>query len=232
MFTTLCFSRRGLSAATLMLAGGVVLCAVPQAHAQGFLVGAQLFAANGSGASTSNGYQYDTNPSSGQTAALNITFNNVTVGKSIAFALANGSNSFSFDETLNIALSAGGGSAGALGLFFSNVNTPYNPSSSARPADLLVSRATNGSTAFFFPATGTAINNYFFSGASTYSGANSFVVGSSSITVSAYSVVDKPSGTFTLQVGPASAATPEPGSIALLAGLGISGGLFLKRRRK
>jgi hypothetical protein len=36
---------------------------------------------------------------------------------------------------------------------------------------------------------------------------------------------------FNIEPGTA-AATPEPGSIALFAGLGVSGGLLLKRRRK
>ena len=35
-----------------------------------------------------------------------------------------------------------------------------------------------------------------------------------------------------VQGGTAAPSTPEPGSIALLAGLGLSGGLFLKRRKK
>jgi hypothetical protein len=45
-----------------------------------------------------------------------------------------------------------------------------------------------------------------------------------------------PSEATFIQINPVSgglvAGTPEPGSVALLAGLSISSGLFLKRRRK
>jgi hypothetical protein len=53
-----------------------------------------------------------------------------------------------------------------------------------------------------------------------------------------WEVPGDPQGGLTVQgamkvfVGPAAASTPEPGSIALLTGLGISGGVFILRRRR
>ncbi len=233
MFTPLCSSRRALLAsASLLIVGGAVLCTAPQAHAQTYLVGALLFAANGSGATTSTSYQYDTNSSSPGVTPLNFTFNGTTYGKGISLLLANGSNALSFVQNAVTPISNFGGTAGDLGLFFSTTNTSYNPSSGARTPDLLVSRATNGATAFFFPATGTSINDYVFSASTTYSGATSVASGVTPVTVTSFHVNDNGAGAVTIRVGSAAAATPEPGSLALLTGLSITGGLFLKRRRK
>ena len=209
----------------LALAGGLLcLTAAAPAGAQQFLVGAYLFGANSSGATSNLGYQYDTNSSS-TASSLNIN----GFPKGIAFALPTGSTPFTFDQTLNSSLTG----TGDLGLFFSTTNTPYNPAASARTPDLLVARDTSGVPAFFVPAAATNINNYFYSGNSSANGLSVFSIGGSTITVTAYSVGTKPSGAFTLQVNAAGApATPEPGSLALFAGLGISGIVFLKRRRK
>lgn len=227
------FSRRALSvSASLLLVGGAVFCSAPQAHAQQYLVGALLFGANGTGATTSAAtYQYDTNTASSGVTPLNFTFNGNNFGKGIALLLANGSNTLSFVENVVTPISNFGGTAGDLGLFFSTTNTPYNPASGARTPDLLVSRATSGATAFFFPGAGTAINDYVFPNVATYSGATSATPGSSPITVTSYSVDNNGAGAITLRVGSAT-ATPEPGSLALLTGLSLTGGLFLKRRKK
>ena len=228
MFTTHCFCRRALSvSASLLLVGGAVLCSAPQAHAQGYFVGALLFAADANGTTRGGGYQFDTNTSS---VAAPLGINNG--GKGISFALANGSNLFSFD-TGSSPISAAGGTVGDLGLFFSPTNTSYNPNTSSRTPDLIVARAINGATSFFTPSAGTAVNYYIYSGTTLANGANSFALGSSTITVSAYSVSDKPAGTFTIQVTPnAAPSTPEPGSIALLVGAGLSGSVFTFRRRR
>jgi hypothetical protein len=233
MFTTLSSFRSAFSAsASLLLLGGAALCSAPQAHAQGYLVGALLFAANGSGATTSTSYQYDTNTSSPGVTPLNFTFNGTTYGKGIAILLPNGSNTLSFVENAVTPISSFGGTAGDLGLFFSSTNTPYNPSSGARTPDLLVSRATDGSTAFFFPTAGTTINDYVFPASTAYSGATNTTAGLVPITATGFSVDNNGSGTVTLQVGAAGPATPEPGSIALLVGMGLTGGAIGLRRRK
>lgn len=169
--TTLCSSRRALSAsASVLFVGGAVLCSAPQAHAQTYLVGALLFAAKGSGATSSGGFQVDTNSSIG-TTVLSFTLNGTTYNKGISLLLPSGSSTLSFVQGTGNPqpLSSFGGTAGDLGLFFSTTNTSYNPSSGARTPDLLVSRATNGTTAFFFPAAGTTINDYVFPGSTTYS---------------------------------------------------------------
>ena len=129
-------------------------------------------------------------------------------------------------------LSDYGGTSGDLGLFFSSTDTSYDPSSGARTPDLLVSRATNGSTAFFFPTAGTTINDYVYPGSTTYSGATSATPGSTAIHVAGYSVDNNGTGSLTLQVGAASAATPEPGSVALLIGMGLTGSAMVRRRRR
>jgi len=208
-----------------LTAGGLV--STSSAHAQQFLVGAYLFAANTSGVTSTVLYQYDTNNTD---AASILSINGLT--KNISIAVPSGSTVFTFDQTLNTGLFPTG-TNGDLGLFFSTTNTPYN-STTPRTPDLLVSRNTDGLTSFFTPATGTAINTYFYSnGGSTIAanGATSFVVGTSTIAVTAYSVANKPSGSFTLTVTPL-ATTPEPGSVALLVGLGLSGSAFALRRRR
>ncbi len=235
MFTTRSSSRRALSAsASLLLLGGALVCSAPQAHADQYLVGALLFAADFTGATTaSTSYQYDTNTGNGaNTTALNFTFNGTTFGKGISLLLPSGNSTLSFVENVVTPISQFNGTAGDLGLFFSSTNTPYNPAAGARTPDLLVSRATNGSTAFFFPTAGTSINDYVFPGNRAYSGATSATPGSLPITVTSYSVDNNGSGSVTLRVGAAGAATPEPGSIALLVGMGLTGGAVARRRRR
>ncbi len=235
MFTTLSFSRRAVSAsATLLLVGGAVLCSAPQAHAQTYLVGALLFAANANGATTApSTFQVDTNSSVG-TTALDFTFNGTKYSKGISLLLPLGNSTLSFVQGAGNPqpLSSFGGTAGDLGLFFSTTNVSYNPSSGARTPDLLVSRATDGSTVFFFPTAGTTINDYVFPGSRTYSGATSVTSGVTPVTVTGFNVNDSGIGAVTLRAGAAAPSTPEPGSLALLTGLSLTGGLFLKRRRK
>lgn len=233
MFTRIPVSRAALlNRAGLLLAAAGALCAAPQAHAQVYLVGAEQFAADANGTTATKDFQSDTNSSNGITR-LGVTVNGVTNNQDIAFALSNGSNPISFTAApLSPTFSAYGGSDGDLGLFFSSTNTSYDPSSAARTPDLLVARATDGSTAFFIPTAGTSINDYVFNGLTTYSGAASFTVGTVPITVTQYSVADDTTGTLTLQLGAVPASVPEPGSVALLAGIGVAGARFLSRRRR
>jgi hypothetical protein len=232
MFTRFSVSHRALMAGTSLLMAGAAICAAPLAHADEYLVGALQFAADATGATTSTFYQYDTNSSSGGVTQLDITFQGNTTGKNISLALLNGSNTLSFVQDNVTPISAFGGTTGDLGLFFSSTNTPYNPASGARTPDLLVSRATDGSTAFFFPSAGTSINDYVFPGSTAYGGATSFTLGSTPINVTSYGVDDNGSGTVTVQVGSAVAATPEPGSVALLVGMGVTGAGFAVRRKR
>lgn len=205
------------------------------AHADAYLVGAMLFAADGTGATVSTGYQYDTNTihDNGSVTPLDLTFKGVTYGKGISLALDPGSNQFSFSEDQSTPISTFGGVTGDLGLFFSSSNTSYNPASGARTPDLLVSRRTDGSLAFFFPTAGTTINDYTFTGTTTANGATSVTLGTDTIQVSNYSLNDSGSGAFNLSVSGPSAATPEPGSVAMLVGMGVSGaGLAIRRNRR
>lgn len=226
--------RSGFVASALrlfVLGAGAALCAAPQAHAQVYLVGAEQFAATATGATSSTVFQSTTNSGSAVTP-LNITINGATQNQAISFALSNGSNTISFAAPNSPPFSDYGGVDGDLGLFFSSTNTSYNPSSSARNPDLLVARAADGSTAFFFPLAGTTINSYVFRDPATYGGATSFTVGTVPITVTQYSVANNTVGTLTLRLGAAPVAVPEPGSVALLIGAGVTGAALLARRRR
>jgi hypothetical protein len=210
----------GLSVAGLM--------ATSSANAQTFLVGAYLFGANGSGATTAPGYQYDTNTSNVASFGLNVTPPNVSKG--LSDALSTGANTFTFSFT-NTPSSPGADAD--LGLFFGPTGTSYNPATDSRTPDLLVSRDTTGALAFFVPASSTVINDYHYNGTLlTANGLTGIVVGGNTVSVSAYSVNTTPTGTFTLTVTPFVAATPEPGVVGLLAGISVSGGVFALRRRR
>lgn len=226
--------RRQLMQTSFLLAGGSALCAAPRAQADVYLVGAMLFAADSTGATTSTSYQYDTNTihDNNTVSPLDLTFNGNTYSKGISLALAPGSNPFTFTEDVSTPLSAYGGTNGDLGLFFSSSNTPYNPSSGARTPDLLVSRTTDGSLSFFAPASGTTINDYIFPNTTTANGATSLTLGTSTIQIADYSVNDAGAGAFTVSISGPAAATPEPGSVALLAGLSLTGAGFSIRRRR
>jgi len=210
----------GLSIAGLM--------ATSSANAQTFLVGAYLFGADGSGASTNLGYQYDTNVSNATSFGLNITPPNVSKG--LGQALTTGTNIFTFSFTQG---AANPGPDADLGLFFDSANTPYNPAVSARTPDLLVSRDTTGALAFFVPSSSTVINNYHYGdSALTANGLSGIVVGGNTVSFSAYSVNTTPTGSFTLTVTPFVAPTPEPGVVGMLAGITVSGGVLTLRRRR
>ena len=96
MFTRLSASRAALlTRSGLLLAAAGALCAAPQAHAQVYLVGAEQFAADATGATSSSVFQSTTNSGSAVTP-LNITINGVMQNQAISFALSNGSNAISF----------------------------------------------------------------------------------------------------------------------------------------
>jgi len=216
----------------VLLVSASALSFSSHAHADEYLVGAILFAADSTGATTSISYQFDTNASSGGVTPLDITYQGTTYGKGIALDLPSGSSTLSFAQEFVTPISSYGGTDGDLGLFFSSSNASYDPASGARTPDLLVSRVTDGSTDFFFPTAGTTINDYVFSGATTYGGATSFTLGSTPISVTSFGVDDNGFGTFTIQNGLSGpASTPEPGSVALLLGLGVTGAGFAVRRR-
>ncbi|MCW3055583.1 MAG: hypothetical protein JWN14_4753 [Chthonomonadales bacterium] len=215
-------SAVNLGLVTLSFAG---LMATSSANAQTFLVGAYLFGANGTGATTSPSYQFDTNTNN-PTIALIVN----GIGKGFTAPLSLGANAFTF---------AGGSSAfplsgnGDLGLFFDTVNNPYSPLVTSRTPDLLVSRDSTGALAFFVPASGTTINDFHYSPSTlAANGLPTFSLGGQTIAVTAYSVNTAPAGTFTLNVTPFVAPTPEPGVTGLLVGLGVSGGAFALRRRR
>ncbi len=201
--------------------GGLMVTS--SAQAQGFLVGAYLFAADGSGNTTSTTYQYDTN-SSNNTFALLVNGG----GKSFSQALTLGNNAFTFAPgTSPVTLN----NTGVLGLFFNTTNTPYNPSITARTPDLVIARPVNGAGFAFVPAAGTNLNNYRYSGTSSANGLSTFTLGADTVSISSFTVTSTPNGSFTLNLtGPAAPTTPEPGTVGLLAGLITSGVVFMRRR--
>ncbi len=193
------------------------------ANAQTYLVGAYLFKSDSTGATTSATYQYDTNTNN-TTQPLIITPNTVTSGKGFSRALSSGSNVFTFAGGTNSAV----GSFGDLGLYFSTSSTPFSSGVATRTPDLVVARATDGSTSFFVPAPGTLLNNYRLAAPAVgANGASNLVLGSALISVSAFNVNALPTGSFTLSV-----ITPEPGVVGLMMGLGVSGGVLSLRRRR
>ena len=225
------FSLDRISKASAVFALGVAIVGLTlPARAQQTLVGALLTSNTATGADNSNGtYQYTTNNTSGY-GTLTLTLNGTNYGKGISIPLSTGDNVFTYTDSI-----ANPGAFGGLELFLNSTGASYNPSGGGgRPADLDVARDTAAANPFFVPANGTQIANYSAgSGLLSYGGASSFLVGGQSVSVTAFSVNTSSQGVFTLRVGAAGApSTPEPGSIALLAGLGFSGGLFLKRRKK
>ncbi len=221
--------RISKAAAVFALAGALVTLPL-LAQAQVSLVGALLTSNTSTGADATGGtYQYTTNTNVGF-GTLSLTFNGTTFGKGISIPLTTGDNVFTFTNS-----GAGPGPFGGLEIFLNSTGVSYNPSGTFVPPDLDVARSTAATSPFFVPANGTQLANYSVGGASatTYGGASSFLVGGQTVSFVAFSDNAAAQGGFTLRVGAAAApSTPEPGSIALLTGLAISGGLFLKRRKK
>ena len=227
------FSLYRISKASAVFAVGVAsvslsLLAQP-VQAQVSLVGALLMSAAPTGQDTTNGaYQYTTNTSIGRDPLI-LTFNGTTYNKGIAIPLSAGDNVFIFTNA-----GVNPGNFAGLEIFLNNTAVSYNPNGGGRAGDLDVARDTASANPFFVPASTTQIANYSASATTLpYSGASSFLVGVQSVSFTAFNVNTAAQGGFTLRVARTGApATPEPGSIALLAGFGISGGLFLKRRKK
>jgi hypothetical protein len=207
-----------VSISTLMLAS--------PAGANLYLVGAYLFGANSVGATTNTNYQYDTNVNNADLALL---VNGS--GKNLSLLLTPGVNNFTLTVPQNFALS----NNGDLGLYFSATNTPFNPIVPAVAPNLLVSRNVNGATAFFTPAAGTTINNYRYGNTALANGVSTFTLGTNTVTVSSYIITSNPLGLLSLTVDtitPETSTTPEPGTLALLSGLSVCGGLCAQRRRR
>ena len=228
---------RFLSSAVLgvAVATGALIAATP-AHAQSlYLVGAYLFSSSSNGATVSTGYQYDTN---GADAADFLTINGMGTGtgtsKNIAIALTNGTTSLTYASQAGGALTS---PDATLGLFFASTATPYNPSTAgSAPTPNLAASSASSSTTFFVPVSGTAFNNYAYQGGSTSNGATSYTLNGSTVSIGSFTTASANnivSGNFSVVV---SSATPEPGSVALLA-FGITSGLpvlgmVARRRRK
>jgi hypothetical protein len=192
----------------------ILLFAAPAAPvgATPFLVGAQLYASGSDGtnvgATSGVDYQYSTNSS---TTHQPFPINGGS-GSAIVFALSPGDNVFTFD----VLASFGPGDFAGLNLFFAGTATSYDPPHTGVgiPGDLAVFSATDGLPGLSVPDAGTNLQSYESSGTSvsstSYSGATTFVVGSDVIRVTAFSVDDKPMGSFTINV------VPEPGTASLL----------------
>jgi hypothetical protein len=224
------FSLDRISKASAAFAFASALVSLPLlSQAQVSLVGALLTSNTSTGAdATGGGYQYTTNTSLGFDT-LTLVSNGTTYSKGISIPLSIGDNVFTFPNAGTTP-----GAFGGIELFLNSTGASYNPNGGGRPADLDVARDTASANPFFVPVAGTQLANY-----STpftvlpYGGASSFLVGGQTVSVTAFSDNTQAQGGFTLRVGAATApSTPEPGSIALFTGFAISGGLFLKRRKK
>ena len=195
-------------------------------HADIYLVGAQVYASGASGENAgayagATAYQFSTNSS-----ALNFGLNVNGVPSAISFKLSNGANVFTFTP------GASGFAINTIGLnlFFDNTGTSYNPAYVANdgiPGDLSA-YVTAGSSSFLIPAAGTDVQSYNTSNtdvnSTSYSGATSFLIGDSRVTLTEFTAASDPSGSFTLTL------TPEPQMIGVL-GIGLALlGLALRRR--
>jgi hypothetical protein len=191
-----------------------------------YLVGAQVYASGASGqnvgAYSGTPYQFSTNSN---TAHDSLDVNGTSL--TISFALSDGPNVFTFTPgTTGFPINTIG-----LNLFFDGDGTSYNPAYTAGggiPGDLSAFVAA-GSSAFAIPAAGINVQSYNTDdlkvNSTSYSGATSFEVGNSLVTLTAFSATVDPAGSFTLTVS----EVPEPGTIALLGiGLGL---VALFRRR-
>lgn len=202
-------------APALAATAGLFALAPGAAQAQVYLVGFETFQPDATGNNNGNGYGITSN-SRINFARNAISLNGGTAQQTaISFALTQGNNSFTFASQS----SATATSIAGISFFFNATGTSYNPNSTTGVAGNLVAVAnTDNSGTFFFPAASTPVRSYDNSANydAAYSGATSYVVGGQRITLTQYSVDTTPSGSFTLNVAPVSAAAPEPGSVALM----------------
>jgi hypothetical protein len=213
----------------LALAVALLFVSAPLAHAQ-FVVGAGLYSSLADGSANPN-YLYSTNTNPpGAVLPFFLTPNGGNgSGKSVAIPLANGANNFTF--TVNN--SQNPGPFAGLELFFDPTATPYNPGgTSARTPDLIVFAPTTSTTTFTVTPAGKLVESYDFSGVIAANGLTTFTVAGKPISITAFSTSTFPNGSFTVLVGSAPSGTPEPGALALLAGVGLAGSVFALRRRK
>lgn len=207
--------------------------AAGSSHAAVYMNGAQLSTAYSNGQAVL-GYQYDTNVSSGGTCGLYIdqVLSPSTPYKGMLLALTAGVNTFSYRSGSCSGLTSPNAT---LGLFFGTDAQAFNPASTARIADLLVSAA-NDSDSFFVLEAGTPVNNYYYGVQGYAHGLSDFLVGGFRVSVSDFTAHSVPgpngnvSGTFSLTLTPDN-SVPEPSTL-LLSGLGVLGMAATGRRRK
>lgn len=187
-------------------------------QAQVFLVGAGYYAsqANGTNSVSLPLYRYSTNLSSGDfRLTLNLAGN--IQSQAISYALSPGANNFAF----SVASPVSPGNFGGLMLFFNSTGVSFNPGSSPSFAgDLVAVAPTTNTGAFIIPAADILTRSYNGSTTAPYSGDTSYEVGGLSVSITAFSSTNLPSGSFTLNVG--SVAVPEPATWAMIA-LSVSG---------
>ncbi len=188
------------------------------ASAAEYLVGALVYASDASGANagaySGTPYQFSTNSSTSHDSLIVDG-----QGSAISFLLSQGANTFAFSADV----SAFPISTIGLELFFNSTGTSYNPAYSPGvgiPGDLAAFVAA-GSSAFSVPAAGTDVQSYNSSGTAVnsafFSGAKTFVVDGSEISITSFTAASTPSGSFTLTVQP----VPEPGPACQLTFAGV-----------
>jgi hypothetical protein len=210
----------------------IALAAAGSSHAAVYMNGAQLSTAYSNGQAVL-GYQYDTNVSSGGTCGLYIdqVLSPSTPYKGMLLALTAGVNTFSYRSGSCSGLTSPNAT---LGLFFGTDAQAFNPASTARIADLLVSAA-NDSDSFFVLEAGTPVNNYYYGVQGYAHGFSDVLVGGFRVSVSDFTAHSEPAlsdvtGTFSLTLTPDN-SVPEPSTL-LLSGLGALGMAATGRRRR
>ncbi|MCG8695518.1 MAG: PEP-CTERM sorting domain-containing protein [Minwuiales bacterium] len=224
------------------------------AHAAAFLVGAQLYESDNTGADNDPGYQFSTNTGTTGHAFFPLTppGGGAPVDQDIAFGLSPGANTFTFFSD-GFSRSTYG-----LNLFFSDTATPLvvppdlsNGGPNGVPGDLAVFTVAN-SLGFFVPAAGTDVASYGTQNIppdagrepTSYSGDTEVIVGGLALTVTAFEADNgegNPPNTtidvsFTINArevngppDPPGDAVPAPGMLLLL-GMAVAGLGFVRRR--
>jgi hypothetical protein len=195
-----------------LLAILVIMAGTRAAVADIYLVGAQEYQADSSGAGVNGVLQFSTNSN---TAPFPVTISNGGPGQSsaISFQLVDGLNIFTASSFVGTNFATMG-----LNLFFNITGTSHNPTSNAQlsPDSLTVYGLSGNAGSMATPVLGTSILSYASSSMTLTTPANglsSLSLDGKLISISSYSFGSSGPATFQINVS----AVPEAGSLALVS---------------
>lgn len=216
----------GITRIIVCLALGGMLCG-SVAQGQVYLVGANTFATDSSGAWLNTDITETTDANNGGHVTLHLNGSGYT---GMSQLLTPGVNTIPFVSDLNESSGYSGGYVG-MNLFLNGTGTSFNPTTGPNPGNLSITGQA-GSSTFYVDAGGTSILSYD-SGLSsaTANGVTSFSVNGETVTVTGFTLDSLgasgfPAGTLTLNV----VSVPEPSSLTVLLA-GILCSLVALRRR-